>query len=97
VEDVLPTLQQARGPQGNQVAVATSEVVPRPNIASRLVTFYQEVIGEMKKVTWPDRTQIRQLSIGVIVLSLVIGALIALMDLVFQGIFVRALPSLFGG
>jgi preprotein translocase subunit SecE len=77
--------------------VATSEVVPRPNIASRLVTFYQEVIGEMKKVTWPDRTQIRQLSIGVIVLSLVIGALIALMDLVFQGIFVRALPSLFGG
>jgi preprotein translocase SecE subunit len=51
----------------------------------------------MKKVTWPDRQQVRQLSIGVIVLSLFIGAVIALMDLVFQGIFVRALPSLFGG
>jgi preprotein translocase subunit SecE len=76
--------------------VAT-EVVTRPNPAQRLVTFYQEVIAEMKKVTWPDRTQIRQLSIGVIVLSLFIGAVIALMDLIFQAIFVRGLPNLVGG
>ena len=74
-----------------------TDVVTRPNPAQRLVTFYQEVVAEMKKVTWPDRTQVRQLSIGVIALSLFIGAVIALMDLVFQGIFVRALPSLFGG
>jgi preprotein translocase subunit SecE len=97
VEEVLPALQQACRPQGNQVAVASTEVATRPNIASRLVTFYQDVVAEMKKVTWPDRQQIRQLSIGVIVLALFIGAVIALMDLVFQGIFVRALPSLFGG
>ena len=74
-----------------------TEVVTRPNPAQRLVTFYQEVVAEMKKVTWPDRTQIRQLSIGVIVLSLFIGAVIALMDLIFQAIFVRGLPSLVGG
>ena len=77
--------------------MATTEVVTRPNVVSRLVTFYQEVIAEMKKVTWPDRQQVRQLSIGVIILSLFIGAVIALMDLVFQAIFVRGLPSLFGG
>jgi preprotein translocase subunit SecE len=76
--------------------VAT-EVVTRPNPVQRLVTFYQEVIGEMKKVTWPDKQQVRQLSIGVIVLSLFIGAVIALMDVVFQAIFVRGLPNLFGG
>jgi preprotein translocase subunit SecE len=76
--------------------VAT-EVVTRPNPLQRLVTFYQEVIGEMKKVTWPDKQQVRQLSIGVIVLSLFIGAVIALMDLVFQAVFVRGLPNLFGG
>jgi preprotein translocase subunit SecE len=76
--------------------VAT-EVVTRPNPVQRLVTFYQEVIGEMKKVTWPDKQQVRQLSIGVIVLSLFIGAVIALMDLVFQAVFVRGLPNLFGG
>jgi preprotein translocase subunit SecE len=77
--------------------VATTEVVTRPNVVSRVVTFYQEVVAEMKKVTWPDRTQVRQLSIGVVALSLFIGAVIALLDLVFQGIFVRGLPSLFGG
>jgi preprotein translocase subunit SecE len=77
--------------------VATTEVVTRPNAAQRLVTFYQDVVAEMKKVTWPDRTQVRQLSIGVIVLSLFIGAIIALMDLIFQAIFVRGLPSLMGG
>ena len=77
--------------------MATTEVVTRPNAAQRLVTFYQDVVAEMKKVTWPDRTQVRQLSIGVVVLSLFIGAVIALMDLIFQAIFVRGLPSLMGG
>jgi preprotein translocase subunit SecE len=76
--------------------VAT-EVVTRPNTLQRLITFYQEVVAEMKKVTWPDMQQVRQLSIGVIVLSLFIGAVIALMDVVFQAIFVRGLPSLVGG
>ena len=74
-----------------------TEVVTRPNPFQRLVTFYQEVVAEMKKVTWPDKQQVRQLSIGVIVLSLFIGAVIAVMDLIFQAIFVRGLPNLFGG
>lgn len=63
----------------------------------RFSTFYREVVAEMKKVTWPDLPQVRQLSIGVIALSLFIGALIALMDLVFQQVLVRWIPSLFGG
>ena len=74
-----------------------TEVVTRPNPAQRVITFYHEVVAEMKKVTWPDRTQVRQLSIGVIILSLFIGAVIALMDVIFQAIFVRGLPSLIGG
>lgn len=74
----------------------TTEVA-RTGWLQRLVTFYQDVVAEMRKVTWPDWPQVRQLSIGVIVLSLFVGAVIALLDLVFQGIFVRLLPSLFGG
>ena len=74
-----------------------TEVVTRPNPAQRVITFYQEVVAEMKKVTWPDRGQVRQLSIGVIVISLFIGAVIALLDLIFQAVFVRGLPSLVGG
>ena len=77
--------------------MATVAQAPKPNAFSRLVTLYHEVITEMKKVTWPDNGQIRQLSIGVIVLSLFIGMVIWLMDLVFQQVLVRWIPSIFGG
>ncbi|MCC6929767.1 MAG: preprotein translocase subunit SecE [Gemmatimonadaceae bacterium] len=67
------------------------------NWMQRLVAFYHDVMAEMKKVTWPDVPQVRQLSIGVIILSLFIGALIALMDVILQQVLVRWIPSLFGG
>jgi len=77
--------------------VATVAQAPKPNVFARLVTLYNEIIIEMKKVTWPDVGQIRQLSIGVIVLALFIGIIIWLMDLVLQQVLVRWIPSLFGG
>jgi preprotein translocase subunit SecE len=96
VEEVLSALQQAHPPQGNEVAVATAQV-SKENFFARMVTLYHEVVAEMKKVTWPDRGQIRQLSIGVIVLTLFIGIIIWLMDLVLQQVLVRWIPSIFGG
>ena len=63
----------------------------------RVVAFYGEVMTEMKKVTWPDWTQVRQLSVGVVALSLFIGGLIALMDVILQNVLVRWIPALFGG
>ena len=62
-----------------------------------MVTLYNEVLTEMKKVTWPDIGQVRQLSIGVIVLSLFIGLIIWAMDVVLQQVLVKWIPSLFGG
>jgi preprotein translocase subunit SecE len=59
-------------------------------------TFLAEVRQEMRKVTWPDRTQLRQATIAIIVFVLLIGAVIALMDLALQAILVRGIPSLFG-
>jgi len=76
--------------------VATADVA-NPTFVQRVVRFYNETVAEMKKVTWPDRGQVRQLSIGVIVLTLFIGAIIAIMDVVFQQLLVRWIPSLFGG
>lgn len=67
------------------------------NWMQRLVAFYNDVMAEMRKVTWPDIPQVRQLSIGVIILSLFIGGLIALMDVILQQVLVRWIPSLFGG
>ena len=73
------------------------EAVERPSVPRRLATFYHDVIAEMHKVTWPDAGQIRQLSIAVIVLSLVIGAIIGVLDVILQLLFVRLIPSMFGG
>ena len=73
------------------------EAVERPSVPRRLTTFYQDVVAEMHKVTWPDAGQVRQLSIAVIVLSLVIGAIIGILDVILQQIFVVWIPRLFGG
>ena len=77
--------------------MATTEAAVRTNPVQRFITFYNDVVNEMKKVTWPDWQQVRQLSIGVIVLSLFIGGVIALMDVILQNVLVRWIPSLFGG
>jgi preprotein translocase subunit SecE len=72
------------------------EVVAPPSLPKRVVTFWNEVVSEMKRVTWPDRPQIQQLSIGVIALALFIGGVIWLLDLILQAVLVRGIPSLFG-
>jgi preprotein translocase subunit SecE len=74
--------------------VTTTEVA-RPNVLQRVITFYQDVVAEMKKVTWPDWPQVRQLALLVIALSLFVGAVIGVLDLIFQGVFVRGIPALF--
>ncbi len=72
-----------------------AENVAAPSFGARVVRYYHDTVAEMKKVTWPDRPQVQQLSIGVIVLSLFIGLVIAAMDLLFQQVLVRWLPALF--
>jgi len=76
--------------------VATVAQAPKQSYVARLVTMYNEVVAKMKKVTWPDVGQIRQLSIGVIVLSLFIGLVIWGMDVALQFLLVKTIPSIFG-
>ena len=72
------------------------EVVAAPSLPKRAVTFYHDVMAEMKKVTWPDRPQVQQLSIGVIVISLFIGVVIWILDLLLQFGLVRVPAMLMG-
>ena len=61
--------------------------------ARQTMAFIGEVNGEVRKVTWPDRAQLRSAT-GVIILFVVIVAIIiGLMDIILQGILVRWLPS----
>ncbi len=52
-----------------------------PNVAP--VQFINEVIAELKRVTWPTRDETIKLTAVVIVLSVVVGAFIGGLDAVF--------------
>jgi preprotein translocase subunit SecE len=68
-----------------------------PGFGGKLVNFYHGVIAEMKKVTWPDVTQVRQATISIIIFVLILGLLITILDFALQGILIRGIPSLFAG
>jgi len=74
----------------------SSVEVTRPGVGVRMVTFYHDVIAEMKKVTWPDRPQLQQATIQIIIFVLVLGAIIALIDVALQMLLVR-LPAMLSG
>ena len=70
--------------------------VSRPGLGTRMVTFYHDVIAEMKKVTWPDRPQLQQATFQIIIFVLILGAVIALVDVALQALLVR-LPAMLLG
>jgi preprotein translocase subunit SecE len=61
------------------------------------VTFYHEVVAEMRKVTWPDREQLKDTTIKIIIFVLFIGAILGILDVLLQLILVQGIPSLFTG
>ena len=67
------------------------------NRVARVTTFYHEVVQELKRVTWPDRAQVRQATIAIIIFVLFVGLVIFGMDRALQFILVTVIPSLFGG
>jgi preprotein translocase subunit SecE len=78
-------------------AVTTPNTEPTPGLVSRLVAFYHGVMAEMKKVTWPDLSQVRSATISIIIFVLLLGLLITLLDFVLQGILIKGIPSLLTG
>jgi preprotein translocase subunit SecE len=76
--------------------MATTDVAPRPPLPTRIVAFYHDVMAEMKRVTWPDRPQLQDSTIKIIIFVLLLGALIAVMDVALQFVLVR-LPALLLG
>lgn len=58
--------------------------------------FFVEVSDEIKKVTWPDREQLRESTVVIVAFVAIVGALIFLMD---RGVILvlELITSLFGG
>jgi len=64
-------------------------------IVERTSTWYQEVVAEMRKVTWPDQAQLKDTTIKILIFVLFVAAVIGLLDVILQGVLVRGIPSLF--
>jgi preprotein translocase subunit SecE len=77
--------------------MAVEVVQRRESLPARVVNFYQEVVAEMRKVTWPDREQLKDTTIKIIIFVLFIGAILGILDVLLQLILVKGIPSLFTG
>ncbi len=77
--------------------MAVEVVQHRESLPARIATFYQEVVAEMRKVTWPDREQLKDTTIKIIIFVLFIGAILGILDVLLQLILVQGIPSLFSG
>ena len=53
---------------------------------TRFRTYFNEVFSELRKVSWPTREHVRNLTVLVFAISLVIGIYIAFWDDVFQNV-----------
>jgi len=61
----------------------------------RLRQFTKESWSELKKVSWPNRTQVRNLTVLVFVISFVVGLYITIADQLFNVVvqFLATLPA----
>jgi preprotein translocase subunit SecE len=81
------------------LAAAAALVVWRERVkvmARGTAVFVGEVRTEVKKVTWPDRQQLKNATLVIIGFVLVMSVVIGVMDIVLQAIFVNALPRWLG-
>ena len=53
---------------------------------TRLRRFIDEAWSELKKVSWPTREQVRNLTVLVFAISFVVGLYITVLDQIFQGL-----------
>ena len=50
----------------------------------KAVKFFDGVKAEFKKISWPDKDSLIKQSVAVVVISLVVGAIIAVFDFALQ-------------
>jgi len=53
---------------------------------TRIRRYFDEVWSELRKVSWPTREQVRNLTVLVFAISLVVGIYITILDTIFQNV-----------
>lgn len=81
------------------LAAAAALVVWRERVkvaALSSAAFIGEVKAEVKKVTWPDRQQLKNATLVIVGFVMLMAVVIGVMDIILQWIFVTALPRWLG-
>jgi preprotein translocase subunit SecE len=60
---------------------------------TRIRRYLDEVWSELKKVSWPTRDQVRNLTVLVFAISFVVGVYITILDTIFRG-FISAIQGI---
>lgn len=53
---------------------------------NKVLNYFKEVRAELKRVVWPTRTNVMQMTVNVIVISLIVGAYLGGLDYVFTSV-----------
>jgi preprotein translocase subunit SecE len=81
------TAKKDESPKKEEKSLARQQ----PNIFQRTVSsvrrYFNETIGELRKVTWPTRKEATNLTIVVVAVTFAMGALLGLLDYVFSVFF----------
>lgn len=64
--------------------------VQRPGAGQVSLAFLGGAISELRKVNWPSREQTTRLTVLVLIISAVIGAVLGLIDIGFSRLFALA-------
>jgi len=76
--------------------VATDALAtPRRNRVLRVVDFLRDVRGEIRKVTWPTRDELKKATGVIVVFVIALGLLIGFMDSILQFVLVSSIAKLF--
>ena len=59
----------------------------------RLRRYFDEVWSELRKVSWPTREQVRNLTVLVFAISFVVGLYITVLDQIFQALLRVVSPN----
>jgi len=90
-----PTEQDETRSRLSRSTPANSAAAPETqsnNAFSRVRRWFAGIIAEIRKVTWPTRTETRNLTIVVIGISVTVGAILGLVDTILAAV-TRALTG----
>jgi len=80
---ILPETYSAQRDQVIHHAAKKGETMSE-NSTENKVKFFDGVKAEFKKISWPDPSSLGKQTAAVIVISVIVGALIAVLDMAFQ-------------